>query len=471
MPPLLGARPRASTHLTPLLLVECAIIITKGVLGETEQAQAQAEVEVEAGVDATSGADGAPTFEDISTAAFHIREGTVRTRCTHSAALSDRAGCEVWLKHEYEQRTGSFKERGARNALLSLSEDERARGVTCASAGNHALAIAYHAGLLGIRATVVMPTIAPLTKVSRCRALGAEVILHGASIAEAAEYSRENYVNSDAHLTYINGFDDKQIIAGAGTVGLELLEQVGDLDAIVVPAGGGGLIAGILLAVKTLRPDVRVIAVEPSRCASLRAALDAGKPACVEMPGPTLADGLAVPCIGARSFGVIKDRIDETVTVSEQDIAVAVLALVEQERIVQEGAGATGLAAVLAGRIPGLEGKTVAVPLCGSNIDVTVLGRVLDRALAYASRIVRFSCVVSDRPGGIATLTRVVADTGGSIKDIRHEREWLQEDLFAVEISVTCELNGAEHLAELKAALERAIDDGDIGRWGATPLE
>ena len=415
-----------------------------------------------------------PTFEDVSTAAFRIREHTARTHCHRSEALSAATGVELYLKHEHKQRTGSFKERGACYALLTLSAEERAAGITAASAGNHALALAAHAGALGLEAHVVMPTTAPLTKIARCRSLGADVVLHGETIADAAEYAREHFVSRGCK--YVNGFDDPAIIAGAGTVGLELLEQVKDLDYIVVPAGGGGLLAGILLAAKTLAPAVKVVGVEPERCASLSAALAAGEPTLLEVPGPTLADGLAVPCVGPTSFEVIRPLVDDVVTVSEQvrekrappsgslrggmagrtrgeeeppphaptppppsrpwresltttgavasapsfppphphphptpppslswlapatqDIAVAVLRLMETERIVQEGAGAAGLAAVLAGRIPGLAGKRVGVPLCGANIDSTVLGRVIDRALVYDSRLVRFSAVVSDR--------------------------------------------------------------------------
>ena len=257
-----------------------------------------------------------PTFEDVSTAAFRIRERTARTHCHRSEALSAATGVELYLKHEHKQRTGSFKERGACYALLTLSAEERAAGITAASAGNHALALAAHAGALGLEAHVVMPTTAPLTKIARCRSLGADVVLHGETIADAAEYAREHFVSRGCK--YVNGFDDPAIIAGAGTVGLELLEQVKDLDYIVVPAGGGGLLAGILLAAKTLAPAVKVVGVEPERCASLSAALAAGEPTLLEVPGPTLADGLAVPCVGPTSFEVIRPLVDDVVTVSEQ---------------------------------------------------------------------------------------------------------------------------------------------------------
>ena len=381
-----------------------------------------------------------PIFEDVSTAHFRIRSGVVRSRCTKSKSLSAITGMNILIKHEWEQATGSFKERGARNALLALDEAQRARGVVAASAGNHALALAYHGKDLGIPVTVLMPSIAPLTKISKCRALGANVILEGDSIADAA-LAAKRFVENQG-MKYINGFDDFNIIAGAGSVGLEILEDIKDVDAIVVPVGGGGLIAGVALAVKTINPNVMVIGVEPDRCPSMAAAFAAGKVVKFDMPGPTLADGLAVPTVGPRSFEVCRPRVDKLVTVSERDISVGLLRLVECEKLVQEGAGAAGMAACLAGKLPELEGKTVVVLLCGGNIDTNTLGNTLERGLVNDGRLCRFSVVVPDRPGGIAGLTAVIAEVGASIKQINHERAWLQEDSHSVQVDVTCELTG-----------------------------
>ena len=392
-----------------------------------------------------------PAFEDVSTAHFRIRNGVVRTPLVKSRALSAITGMKIFLKHEWQQATGSFKERGARNSLLALSAEQRARGVVAASAGNHALALAYHGAELGIPVTVLMPSIAPLTKITKCRALGARVILEGDSIADAA-IAAQQYVENEG-MKYINGFDDFNIIAGAGSVGLEILEDAKDIDAIVVPVGGGGLIAGIALAVKTINPNVQIIGVEPERCPSMAAAMREGKATKVTMPGPTLADGLAVPTVGPRSFEVLRPRVDKLVTVSEKDISVALLRLVEQEKLVQEGAGAAGLAAVLAGKVDELKGKNVAVCLCGGNIDTSTLGNVLERGLVNDGRLIRFSCVVPDRPGGIAGLCATIAFVGASIKQINHERAWLQEDSHSVQVDVTCELTGPQMAENLHAAL------------------
>jgi threonine dehydratase len=393
-----------------------------------------------------------PAFEDVSTAHFRIRNGVVRTPLVRSRQLSAVTEMNIFLKHEWQQATGSFKERGARNSLLALTDEQRKKGVVAASAGNHALALAYHGAELGIPVTVLMPSIAPLTKITKCRALGANVILEGDSIADAA-LAAQAYVR-DEGMKYINGFDDFNIIAGAGSVGLEILEDAENIDAIVVPVGGGGLIAGVALAVKTINPNVQIIGVEPSRCASMAAAMEAGEVVKVTMPGPTLADGLAVPAVGPRSFEVLRTRVDKLVTVSEKDISVALLRLVELEKLIQEGAGAAGIAAVLAGKLPELKGKNVAVLLCGGNIDTSTLGNVLERGLVNDERLIRFSCVVPDRPGGIAGLCATIAFVGASIKQINHERAWLQDDSHSVQVTVTCELTGpqmADHLYEALA--------------------
>ena len=390
-------------------------------------------------------------FEDVSAAAFRIRGGVVRTDCRHSRGCSELLGVELYFKEDFRQATGSFKERGARNTMMQLDAARRKRGVVAASAGNHALGLAYHGRDLDIPVTVVMPRIAPLTKIQNCRSLGANVIIHGAHIGEAREYAEEQFVKGKG-LTYINGYDHPHIIAGAGTVGLEILEQVADVDAIVVPVGGGGLIAGISLAVKKVRPDVQVIGVEPKRCASLLAALHAGRVVPVNVRS-TLADGLAVPTVGANAFELARRFVDKVVTVDERDIALAVLRLVELEKSVVEGAGATGLAAIIAGALPELQGKKVVIPLCGGNIDTAVLGRVIERGLAVDGRLVRFVATVKDRPGGVANLTKILSDMGVSIKDIYHERAWLGQDVAAVDVKCVAETRSKEHGEELRAAL------------------
>jgi len=328
-------------------------------------------------------------FEDIVRAHHRIRSGVVRTECSPSHWLSQLTGCNLYFKKEQLQFTGSFKERGARNAIMSLDHEQRKAGVIAASAGNHALALAWHGPQLDVPVTVVMPTVAPMTKVSNCRAFGANVIIRGAHIGEAKEWALTGDP-SLASMTYINGYDDPEIIAGTGTIGIELLEQLPNVDAIVVPVGGGGLIAGIALAAKTLNPNVKVIGVEPRRCASYTAALEAGRPVAVSVL-PTLADGLAVPQVGSHAFAVARRWVDEVVVIDEKDVALAVLRLVETQKMVVEGGGATGLAALLPGGPldrQDMKGKNVVVPLCGGNIDVNVLGRVIERGLAADGRLV-----------------------------------------------------------------------------------
>ena len=395
------------------------------------------------------------TFADISRAEVAIRGGVKRTSCEKSHFISELIGANVYFKDEFRQFTGSFKERGARNAILQLMREKGSslRGVIAASAGNHALALAYHGKELGVPVTVVMPTVAPMAKVDKCRKFGARICIEGAHIGEAKVYA-EGLVASES-LDYINGYDDPPILAGAGTIGMEMIDDVPDVDAVVVPIGGAGLIAGISCAVKTLRPDTKVIGVEPEFCASYTAALRAGKP--VPAPfTPTLADGLAVPVVGSHAFDVARHYVDECVLTTEKDISLAVLRLLENEKIVVEGGGAAGLAALLPGGAldrDDMKGKNIVVPLCGGNIDTTVLGRVLDRGLAADRRLVNFIATVSDRPGGIAKLTALLSETGASIKDIYHERAWLHTNVDQVQVKCVVELQGREHGKKVKNAL------------------
>lgn len=389
---------------------------------------------------------------DIQAAAARIAGSVVETPCPRSIPLSEATGMEVFCKLEYLQRTGSFKERGARNALLLLPPPQRRLGVITASAGNHALGVAYHAQLLGITARVVMPRFAPLTKLVNCRRLGAEVVLAGNNIAEARECA--DRIAAENGLTYINGFDDPAIIAGQGTIGLEIAAQVPDLDAVIVPIGGAGLIAGIALALKSLKPDVKIIGVEPERAASYTAALAAGRPVQVELQ-PTLADGLSVPRVGDHAFALARERVDRTVLVGEHDLARAVLRLMELEKAVVEGAGAAPLAACLAGLVPELKGKKVVLPLCGGNIDLNTLDRVIERGLASEGRLCRFTATISDRPGGLARFAGLLAEEGASVIDITHDRAFADDDITTVAVHCVVETRDAAHIAALRARLER----------------
>ncbi|KAF1772849.1 PH domain-like [Phytophthora cactorum] len=433
-----------------LLTLAFAMSLTKLLLRRTATSRARSSLPL--ATRAFSDVPDEPVyFEDISTASYRIRDGIQQTQCEYSPLLSQRMGIDLYLKKDHRQMTGSFKERGARNALLQLTDEEKKNGVVAASAGNHAQALAYHGQLLGIPVTCVMPKVAPLTKIARCRELGARVVLHGEHILEARDKA-EDFVR-DENMVYINGFDRPEIIAGAGTMGIEILNQVPDVDAIIVPVGGGGLIAGVALAVKTLSPKVQVIGVEPEYCSSFTEALKAGKP--VNMPTqPTLADGLAVPCVGANAFEIARKYVDKVVTVSERSIALSVLRLVEMEKVVVEGGGASSLAALIDDKLPELKGKRVVLPLTGGNIDTPVLGRVIDRGLAADGRLVRFVATVSDRPGGIAQLTCFLRDFGVSVKDIYHERAWVHASISHVAVKCVVETQSSEHALKLKQRLE-----------------
>ncbi|ACB74435.1 threonine ammonia-lyase [Opitutus terrae] len=303
------------------------------------------------------------TLDDVEAARARLAGCVRRTPCHLAPAIMEQTGMRVWLKRDDLQHTGSFKERGARHALLCLSAAERARGVVAASAGNHALGLAFHGATLGVKVIVVMPTVAPAVKIARCRGLGAEVVLHGRTFDDAQAFARVFAQRCGA--TYVHPFDDLRVIAGQGTLALEVLEQAPQLDTIVVPVGGGGLLAGVATAVKALRPDVRVIAVEPENAACFLAACvrERVAPAAVL---PTLADGLAVAQVGALTYQLAASRVDDVVTVNEDELAAAIRLLARRAGVVAEGAGAAAVAAVLAGKVTG---AALVLPITGRNVD------------------------------------------------------------------------------------------------------
>jgi threonine dehydratase len=357
---------------------------------------------------------------------------------------------DIYCKLDNLQRTGSFKERGARNSLSQLSAEQKKRGVIAASAGNHAQALAYQGKLLGVPATVVMPKYAPLIKVSNCQKLGADVVLCGMDFGEAK--TRAHEIAAERGLAYIDGYDDPAIIAGQGTMALEILEQVPELDGIIVPVGGAGLLAGVALAIKTKRPSAKIVAVEAENVASFSAAMEAGKPTQIALH-PTLADGLAIPQVGANGFEIARSRVNETVIVTEEEIALSILRIVELEKGVVEGAAATPLAACLSGKLRDLTGKRVVLLLCGGNIDPNVLSRVIERGLVADGRLCRFTAVISDRPGGLADLAAEIAATGASVKQVVHDRAFAGSDVSAVHVLCTVETRNHKHLAELRENL------------------
>jgi threonine dehydratase len=306
--------------------------------------------------------------------------------------------------------------------------------------------VAYHATRLGIRSVIVMPKPTPLIKVSNTRDLGGEVILHGANYDEALAHARE--LTREHGFTFIHAFDDDAVIAGQGTIGLELLEEETKFDAVVVPIGGGGLISGLAVAMKTLQPDIRIIGVEPEHAASMRAALLAGQPTEIAIE-PTIADGLAVKRAGAHTLEVIQHYVDEVVSVSEEEIASAILKLLEIEKTVVEGAGAASLAAVLFHKISGLDWKNVAILVCGGNIDPNLLSKIIERGLAKDGRLVRIRAIVRDRPGELAKICQIVASTGGNIMDVAHNRAFGKLEVGGVELDLILETRGHDHIQQL----------------------
>jgi len=399
------------------------------------------------------------TLADVEAARERIAGGIYVSPCVESIPLSQLTGAHVFCKLDYLQRTGSFKERGARNALLLLNDEQRRRGVIAASAGNHAQGVAYHGSLLGIPVTVVMPQFAALIKVTNCRHLGANVILHGADLGESRALAEE--IAEEKGLTFIHPFDNANVMAGQGTMALEILEQAPGVEAIVVPVGGGGLLAGIGTVFKARRPQAKVVGVEPDHAACFTAARAAGHPVPVTL-SPTLADGLAVPLLGRLPFAVLERVVDQVVTVDEAHIALAILRLIELEKSVVEGGGAAPLAAFLAGKLENLRGKQVVLTLCGGNIDLTMLGRVIEVGLVADGRVSRFTVSISDRPGGLARLAELIASTGASIQEIVHDRAFSGPDLTAVRVVCVVETTGHAHVRELHAALAAAGMQVDV---------
>lgn len=390
------------------------------------------------------------TLADIQAARRRISGGIAETPCPISVPLSELTGLSIRCKLDLLQRTGSFKERGARNALLMLDTARRTRGVVAASAGNHALGLAYHGGLLGIPVTVVMPRFAPLVKVATCRRLGASVILEGESFADARRRAME--LADSTGLVLVHGFDDPRVIAGQGTMALEVLEQAPDVEVIVVPTGGTGLLAGVCVAAKALRPDIRIVAVEPAAAPAFSAALAAGHP--VDVPiRPTLADGLAVGRVGATPFALAAPLVDRVVTIGEDQISLAVVRLLELEKTVAEGAAAAALAAVIGDAGRELAGRRAVLLLCGGNIDLTILDRVIDRGLAADGRRWRFTTHVSDRPGGMSRLTAAIAAAGAGVQEIVHDRAFSGPDVFSTAVAVTVDTAGRDHVARIVAQL------------------
>ncbi len=388
------------------------------------------------------------TAEDIRAAARTIAGAVIRTPLVAAPRLSEILGCELYLKLENQQYTGSFKDRGALNKLKSLTPEQAKLGVIAMSAGNHAQGVAHHARRLGIPATIVMPEFAPVTKVERTKDLGARVVLTGETLDASAIAARE--IAEDENLTFVHPYDDPLIVAGQGTIGFEMLEDQPDLEAIVVPIGGGGIISGIAIAAKSVNPEIEIIGVEAELFPSMYQAVHGQTPSA---GGQTLADGIAVKNPGALTRAIIEELISEILLVDEGQIEAAVHALAEQQKIVAEGAGAAGIAALM--KAPErFAGRKVGAVICGGNIDVRLLSWVLTRGLVRDGRMVRLRIGIVDRPGVLAKVAQLIGTTGGNIIEVYHQRLFHDVPAKQADVDAVIETRNAEHVREITAALE-----------------
>ena len=391
-----------------------------------------------------------PTLDDIKAAAERIKGSVIRTPMMLSRTLSEIVDAEVWLKFENLQFTAAYKERGALNKLLQLSEAERARGVVAASAGNHAQAVAYHGRRLGIPVTIVMPVSTPMIKVTQTEGHGANVVLHGERFDDAHAHAKE--LEAKQGFVFVHPFDDPAIMAGAGTVGLEMLEDAPDLDTLVIPIGGGGLVSGVATAAKALKPGIKVVGVEAELYPSMKNVVEGGHG---QIGGDTLAEGIAVKEPGQLTRKIIAELVDRIDLVGENDIEHAVSILVNIEKTVVEGAGAAGLAAILA-RPERFRGRRIGTTLCGGNIDTHLLANVLVRELVRCGRIARLRIAAQDRPGALAAITAKFFESGVNIIETNHQRVFSRRPAKDTVIEVECEARDAQAIDTLVKRLEEA---------------
>jgi threonine dehydratase len=396
-----------------------------------------------------------PSLADVKSARERIRDAVVLTPLVRATGLEDQLIAALHIKLESLQRTGSFKDRGALNRLLDLSAEEKTRGVVTASAGNHAQAVAYHGARLGIAVEVVMPEHTPLIKVANTRRFGAGVRFHGATLSESMVEAHR--IEKEERRVLVHAYDDERVIAGQGTIGLELLEQLPDVKIVVVPIGGGGLISGIAVAMKEQRPEVRIVGVEASAAASALASRREGRIVAIES-ADTIADGIAVKRPGDLTFPLIERYVDDIVAVDEVEIAGAVHMLLERQKLLAEGAGAVALAALTTGRIAVHRGESVVAILSGGNIDLNLAGRIVDRGLVGDGRLARLAVTVPDRPGSLAMLTRLVAEAGANVLEVVHGRAFADISVRDVEIVMLLETRGTEHTN----AIMKVLDDHGV---------
>ncbi len=402
---------------------------------------------------------------DIRDAQRVLQSIIIPTPIISDDRLSKEIGAKANLKAECLQKSGSFKIRGAYNKISRLTEDEKKRGVIAASAGNHAQGVALAATLNNIKSTIVLPEFAPLTKIIATKNFGGEVVLYGNTFDEAVAHSRE--LQQKHGYTYVHAFDDELVIAGQGTIGLEMAEALPDLTTVIVPIGGGGLISGIATAVKSLNPNIRVIGVQAENAAWVNPSLKAGHAVMAEM-GQTIADGIAVKSPGKLTLPIIREYVDEVVEVSEEEIARAIYFCVQNNRLVVEGAGAAGLAALLAKKISVTPDDTVCAVLCGGNIDANLLARVLEQVLVRQGRYIMLKLLVLDRPGMLATLLNKVAETRANVIEVFHRRAMWLAPLGRVGIEMLLEVRDNDHARDVQTYLESAgyhVEREGQGDW------
>ena len=390
------------------------------------------------------------TLQDIQDAASRLNGQVLDTPCVESRTLSEIVGAQIFLKFENLQFTASFKERGACNKLAQLTAEERARGVIAMSAGNHAQGVAYHAQRLGIRAVIVMPSFTPGVKVERTRGFGAEVVLHGSTLEEARLHAYQ--LAEEQGLVFVHPYDDEAVAAGQGTLALEMLAAVPNLDTLVIAVGGGGLIAGVATAAKALRPDIEIIGVQTERFPAM---VNAVKGTHHAQGTSTIAEGIAVGTPGTVTLEVVRRLVDDLVLVDEGDIEQAVLMLLEIEKTLVEGAGAAGLAALV--RYPErFKGKRVGLVLCGGNIDPLLLAAIIERGMVRSGRLARIQVSARDVPGVLAAITKTVADAGANIEEVHHQRAFTLLAAQNVEIELVLQARGKAHVQEVLEKLRAA---------------
>lgn len=392
---------------------------------------------------------GVVSLHDINQAQKRLQGFVHRTELTYSRTFSEIAGNEIYLKNENLQKTGSFKIRGALNKMATLSDQEKQRGVIASSAGNHAQGVALGATLYGISATVVMPAGAPLAKVAATRGYGAEVALYGIAYDDA--YAKARQLQAETGAVFLHPFDDPEVIAGQGTIGVEILEDLPALDAVVVPVGGGGLISGLAVALKEMKPSIKVIGVEAAGAPCMLASMQAGRITTLNSVA-TIADGIAVKQPGELTFGLISKYVDEIVTVEDEEIANAILMLLERAKVVAEGAGAAPVAAILQHKLS-FTGKKVAAVVSGANIDVNILARVLDRGLIKAGRKVQFRMIIPDRPGQLQQVLAAIAETQSNVVGINHDRSKKKVAVGYAEVEFVLETLDKAHADALLSML------------------